>query len=100
MNYRVVYSNSFQADIRDHLACLRSKTVAEDVIENWYLKLFDKLEGLDDWPRAYRVSESYTKDAGVETHKYNFGDYLVFYQIDDEQERVELVAFMHGSRRR
>ena len=100
MNYRVIYTDSFQDDLRDHLAYLRSQKVDEDVIEDWYTKLFDKLDSLDEWPRAYRVSESYTADSGLETHKYNFGDYLVFYQINDQQERVELVAFMHGANRR
>jgi plasmid stabilization system protein ParE len=98
MSYRVVYTDAFLADVRDHLAHLRRERVAERVIEDWYTKLFDRLDDLAVWPLSCVVSEPYTRDAGRTTHKLNVGDYLVFYQVDDEHRRVERVAFFHGSK--
>jgi mRNA-degrading endonuclease RelE of RelBE toxin-antitoxin system len=98
MNYRVVYTDSFLADVRDHLDFLRGRHVGEHVIENWYTKLFDRLEGLDEWPLTFAVSDAYSRRVGRNTHKYNFGDYLVFYQVNDEHQRVELVAFFNGAK--
>lgn len=100
MSYRVIYTEGFLDDVREHLAYMRSQRVDERSIESWYRKLFDQLDALDEWPRAHVVSESYSRDAGHVTHKYNFGRYLVFYQVDDALQRVELVAFMHGARRK
>ncbi len=56
MSYRVVYTDSFLADVRDHLAHLRRERVAERVIDDWYIKLFDRLDDLAVWPRSCVVS--------------------------------------------
>lgn len=98
MNYQVIYTDGFLDDVREHLSYLRREKVAEHVIENWYTKLFDRLDGLDFWPRTFPVSESYSRDVGRTTHKYNVGDYLVFYHIDDKHQRVELTAFFNGAK--
>lgn len=98
MNYRVAYTDSFLADVRDHLGHLRREKVSEQLIEDWYSRLFDRLDALTQWPRTFVVAEAYTRKTGRQTHKINFGKYLVLYQIDDVNRRVELVAFFHGAK--
>jgi mRNA-degrading endonuclease RelE of RelBE toxin-antitoxin system len=34
-----------------------------------------------------------------ETRKVNYGDYVVYCQVNDASRRVELVDFQHGAKR-
>lgn len=48
----------------------------------------------------YPVDEAYTEQFGRVTRKISFHDYLVMYQVNDERQRIEVIAFFHGSRKR
>lgn len=96
MKYRVIYTDAFLDDVRAQVSWFRRQGMEPEAIEDWFGRLFDKLDNLDIWPRTFAVSESYSSDAGRPTHKFNFGRYLIFYQVDDDQHRVELVAFFGG----
>lgn len=63
-------------------------------------RLLDRLDRLDEWPKRLPVDVVQTRLTGRETRKLNFGDYLVFYQVDDKHRQVNIVGFMHGARRR
>lgn len=99
MTYRVTYTDSFLRDIADHVDYLRSERVSDHIIRQWYDRLFKQIDTLDVWPRMYPIDEAYTAQVGRTTHKINFRQYLVIYQVDDDHRRVELVAFLHGATR-
>jgi mRNA-degrading endonuclease RelE of RelBE toxin-antitoxin system len=100
MNHRVVYTEQFIDNLREHVGYLRRQHVSDRVIERWYQRLFEHLDTLTTWPRSYAVDVRYTAATGRETRKVNFGDYLVFYEVDDIQRTVRLLAFYHGAARR
>ncbi|MEX0777339.1 MAG: type II toxin-antitoxin system RelE/ParE family toxin [Phycisphaeraceae bacterium] len=100
MTYRVVYTDAFIADVDSHVAYLLGEKVPAATIEQWFDKLFDLVDSLNEWPLRFPVEDLQTQATGQETRKLNVGDYLVFYQIDDDHRQINVVAFMHGARRR
>lgn len=100
MTYRIIYAPSFLADVRNQIAYMVDEAVPLVTIEQWFNGLYQRLDNLDDMPKRYPVDPVQTSMAGRETRKMTFGDYLVFYQIDDVSKRVDLVAFVHGARRK
>ncbi len=100
MTYRVSYTESFLEHIDAHVDYLLGERVPIDVIDDWHSRLLDRLDRLDEWPKRLPVDDVQTRLTGCETRKLNFGDYLVFYQVDDKQRQVNIVAFRHGARRR
>lgn len=55
---------------------------------------------LDDIPKRHPVDRVSTEATGVVTRRMDFGNYLVFYQVDDDRQQVNVLAFTHGATRR
>ncbi|XAM01164.1 type II toxin-antitoxin system RelE/ParE family toxin [Phycisphaeraceae bacterium D3-23] len=100
MKYRVELADSFTADLDRHLAYLQQEKVAPVTIGRWLGRLHELVLGLDELPKRHPVDPHFTQSAGTTTRKVNLGNYLIFYQIDDEHRRVTLVAFTHGAARK
>jgi len=98
--YRVYYAGTFLDDVERHVEYLASSGVSVDTIRGWYDRLFERIDSLDDWPQRCPVDDEQTRRHGRVTRKLNFGDYLVFYQLDDDLHVVRVVAFIHGARGR
>ena len=96
MNYRIIFAPSFEADVELQVSYLAEQGVARHVIDAWFGKLSRRLLGLELWPRMYPVDADYSRAAGHTCRKVNFGDYLVFYRVVDEDRTVELIAFFSG----
>lgn len=100
MTYRLIFAPSFLADIDRQLAYLRDEQlVSVETIDAWFGRLYAQLDGIEAWPRLYPVDEAYSAAVGRESHKINFGDHLVFYQVDDAGREVNVVALVHGATR-
>jgi len=67
--------------------------------ERWLDALWTTVDGLESMPHRYPVDPIQTTATGRETRKLNFGDFLVFYHVDDQRHRVDIVSFVHGSKR-
>ncbi len=100
MKYHVVFADSFTEDLDEQIDYLLGEQVSVVTIENWFTELYKQIACLDKFPKRFSVDPVQTRDAGKETRKINIEDYLVFYQVDDEQKQVHVVAFMHGSLRK
>ena len=100
MNYRVIYSPTFRGCIAAQVDYLREQHVPDDIIENWFNRLFDRLDDLNEWPRRYPVDARMTAQIGIETRKLVFGRYVITYHVDDHDHSVQLLAMVHGARRK
>jgi plasmid stabilization system protein ParE len=100
MTYHVVYAESFVQDLSHQVEYLLRERAALSTIDRWFTKLYQIVDSLEEWPRRYPVDPIQTEATGRETRKLIVGDYLVFYQIDEDRLQVNVVAFMHGARRR
>lgn len=100
MTYRVVYTEKFLERIEAHVDYLLGQGAAVHVIASWYDRLFLRLDRLDQMPHRLPVDEMQTRLTDRETRKLIYGDYLVFYQVDEARREVNLVEFQHGATRR
>lgn len=100
MTYRIELTERFIADLDAHLSYLQREKVSAYTTNRWFAKLYEKVLSLDDIPKRYPVDRVFTEVTGVVTRKMNFGDYLVFYQVDDGARQVNVLAFRHGATRR
>lgn len=100
MIYRVIYSNAFRERIKAQVDYLLAERVSDDIISNWYDRLLLLLDSLDDLPKRFPVDERMSEETGLLTRKLNFGNYLVFYTVDEENRTVHVVDFMHGAKRK
>lgn len=99
MTYRVIYSEGFHRNVEAHVDYLLASGAAPHVIAAWYDRLYTLLDRLNDWPNRYPVDELETRRTGRETRKANFGDYIVFYEVDNGRRCIDVAVFIHGAAR-
>lgn len=100
MTYRIIFAPSFSSDVDALIGYWQSQQVAADTVQGWFTGLLRAIDHLEDMPRMYPVDEHETGAVGRETRKLVHGDYLVFYQVDDDARRVNIVALAHGATRK
>jgi plasmid stabilization system protein ParE len=60
--------------------------------------LLDEIDTLERMPDRYGLDEKQTQMHGADVHRMVFErKYLVFYTIDQEHSRVNIVSFRHGA---
>ena len=99
MTFRVLYTQTVRADIAAQVRYLQDQRVSPEIIEGWFARLFDLIDGLYQWPLRYPIAEPETREMGFEVRKIIYGQHLVFYRVSEEQRLVEVLAFRHGARR-
>lgn len=99
MTYRVEAAASYTEALDRQIGHLLREGVSAQTIAGWYGQIRSAIDHLIEMPRLYPVDEFQTEAVGIETRKITAGDYLVFYQVDDEAGRVVQVAFVHGATR-
>lgn len=100
MTYRIIYAPSFRDDLDQQVEYLINEKVTIAIIDRWFTRLYELIDGLCETPRRFSVDTIQTAATGLETRKLIVDDYLVFYQVDDERQKVNVVGFVHGARRR
>lgn len=98
MNYRVLYTEQFHDAIDAQLRYFAEQSMAQSRVSGWLTDLFDLVDGLDRFPRRFPISEIETAVKGLELRKVAFGDYLIFYHIDDDLSTVQILGLRHGAR--
>lgn len=98
MRYTVDIDDEAFDEIRDVARFIAHERKAPHNAARWLARLWDAIDDLEEMPRRFPVDDIQTTATGRPTHKMNFGDYLVFYQVDDEQSQVRVIGFMHGAR--
>jgi len=77
--------------------------IAEDSIDRalqWEQSLRERIVSLGELPKAHPISEPESRAFGREIRKSNFGDYLIFYRVEDKQQAVYILALIHGAQRK
>ena len=98
MTFRVIVSETVLAAINAQVEYFISESAPPDRIQQWLLGLFDRIDGLYEWPERFPIAASVSRVAGYEVRRMNHGEYALFFRIDQEQEVVEIIAFRHGRR--
>ena len=100
MGYRIIYTEPFLKAIDTHIDYLLGEHVSTGRILNWHDQLSARLDFLQGWPRLGPVDESYSSETGRVCRKLLYKDYLIFYEVNDQEQAVKLLAFMHGAKKR
>jgi len=86
------------AAIDEQVTWLRDQGAGDDRIASWLNELFDLTDSLYHAPRRHPVADLETAELGFEVRRAIFGDYLVYYHIDDVRRIVDVLHFRHASR--
>jgi hypothetical protein len=100
MTHRVIYAPSFRAAVAAQVDYLRGEQVQGDIIERWFDRLFVLVEGLGELPRRHPVDERMTRELGFEVRKLVYARHVITYHVDDTAHEVQLLAMVHGARRK
>ncbi len=74
---------------------------APENASRWLARLLDAIDTLERIPRRHGLDEHQTHMHGADVYRMVFEQtYLVFYTIDQERRRVDVVSFRHGAQER
>lgn len=95
--YRVIIPPIVQDQIWQHVLY-----IARDSIDNalaWEDRLRAEIRRIGSLPAGYAIDEAASARLGQEVRKLVFEKtYLIFYRVNAERSRVELLNFRHGAR--
>lgn len=97
MTYRVVYTQTLRHEVLARVRYFQSQDVDPETIQRWFDRLFDAMDELHEWPARYPVAEPETAERGIELRKMPFGEYLIFFRIDEQKKQVEVLSLTHGA---
>ncbi|MCB9857515.1 MAG: type II toxin-antitoxin system RelE/ParE family toxin [Phycisphaerales bacterium] len=86
------------AAIDDQVNWLRTQGASDDRIAGWLTDLFDLTDSLYHSPRRHPVAELESAELGIEIHRVVFGDYIIYYHVDELRRVVEVLHFRHAAR--
>ena len=98
MTYRVEYMPQVIAAIERQVAYLREQGASDERLTAWLTELIDLTDNLYHTPRRHPTAEPESTDLGIEIRRAVFGDYLIYYHVDDEQQSVCVLHFRHAAR--
>ena len=100
MTYDVRITDSFNADLDQHLQWLADEKVSRFTIDRWFGKVYEQILRLDRMPQRHPVAQINLDGTDLKARKMNIGDHLVFYVVNEAQKTVDIVAFRRGLTRR
>lgn len=100
MTYVVEIAQQALTAISDATHFIAVERQAPRDAEAWLQRLWNAIDKLENMPRRCPVDPIQSEALGSETRKLTFGNYLVFFQIDDDRHRVNVVAFIHAAQSR
>lgn len=98
MDYRIIYTEPFLRAIDDHIDYLLSENVSPERVLKWHDQLSESLDTLQGWPRLGPVDKAYSSEADRLCRKMVYKSYLIFYEVNDDEHAVKLLAFIHGAK--
>lgn len=100
MSYRIAITGVTQHAIDAQIEYLATQFGWGDRLDAWIDGLFTTIAALREWPRRYPVAEEMSSAYGREVRRALYGDYAIFYRIDESSKVVLVVGFRHCSRLR
>jgi toxin ParE1/3/4 len=81
--------------IREQAEYIATVQLAPEAASKWLMRIYDKIDGLAEMPRRYRVAD---EDAwfDYEVRRIPIGEFVLFYTIVDETRTVWVIHAKHG----
>jgi plasmid stabilization system protein ParE len=95
--YNIVFSELFDEDIELCYNYIKDKLEAPMAAENLMAELFNKLNDVKEKPYSRPlVHDEYLASLGIRSIKVK--NYLVFYNIDEDNNYINAISFMYKKR--
>lgn len=96
--YTVELADEAWRPIEAQIRYIAVEKQAPENASKWVVRLLASIDKLAEMPRRFAVDQEQTQIHGTEVHRMVFErTYLVFYTVDDENHRVNVVSFRHGA---
>ncbi len=66
----------------------------------WIDEAITTMRTICDMPNAHAVDEKMTAQIGLEIRSRPFGNYLIYYRVDETEKVVQMHLFIHAKRER
>jgi len=99
LRYRVDLTEEVERDIDAQVTQWRDAGVSGAVITGWLADLVERVDRLGVAPNAFPVAEIVSEVLGVPVRRLNFGEFVLFYEVDEVARVVRLLHLRHGRRR-
>ena len=97
MNYSVLYMPHVTAAIDQQAQYLCDQHASPDRVATWLEELYDLVDSLEQWPRRYPVDDVATAALETEVRRVSFGNYIIYFRVDDSQMCVSVLHFRHAA---
>ncbi len=95
MTYTVKYMPSVITAINRQVDHLQNQMVSSDRIAAWLSQLFDLADSLEQLPLRHAIDHSISNAVNAQIRRVHFGNYFLFYHVDESSRRVDFVHFRH-----
>ncbi len=93
MSYRVRYMPRVVAAIDRQVEYLLKHYTSVERVTAWLADLYD----LTHWPHRHPIAEKASAEVGTEIRRVVFGNYLIFYRVDEARQGVDVIHFRHAA---
>ena len=95
-NYYICYSDEAKEDLRNIFMYIAYELGARDTAERQVNRIRDAIKKLEKFPKR-NPSVPYEPWASLGMRRLNVDNYVVFYLVDDSNERIEIVRIPYGT---
>lgn len=96
--YRVLFTDEAWEPIQAQVRYIAIESHAPENASRWLVRLLDAIDTLEEMPHRNGLDERQTQIHGADVYRMVFErTYLVFYTIDQECSRVNIVSFRNGA---
>lgn len=95
-NYYICYSDEAKEDLRNIFMYIAYELGSRDTAERQVNRIRDAIKKLEKFPKR-NPSVPYEPWASLGMRRLNVDNYVVFYLVDDSNERIEIVRIPYGA---
>lgn len=95
-NYYICYSDEAKEDLRNIFMYIAYELGSRDTAERQVNRIRDAIKKLEKFPKR-NPSVPYEPWASLGMRRLNVDNYVVFYLVDDSNERIEIVRIPYGT---
>lgn len=95
-NYYICYSDEAKEDLRNIFMYIAYELGSRDTAERQVNRIRDAIKKLEKFPKR-NPSVPYEPWASLGMRRLNVDNYVVFYLVDNSNERIEIVRIPYGA---
>ena len=95
-NYYICYSDEAKEDLRNIFMYIAYELSSRDTAERQVNRIRDAIKKLEKFPKR-NPSVPYEPWASLGMRRLNVDNYVVFYLVDNSNERIEIVRIPYGA---